>query len=98
MKQLEKAVEYFGHNEFVKLDSNRITFTIQDGTIPEIGVNGIQASEMLFFLRLLFNELNSAVPCRENALTITHLDEAWHWQLRRDMERKSRKVEGTQKP
>jgi hypothetical protein len=41
--------------------------------------------------------LNEAFPCRENALTITKIEEAIHWQNARTKDRLSRKVEGQNK-
>jgi hypothetical protein len=80
--------------EFVEIDGNKITFIIQDGTIPEVGVNGIQAMDMILILRELFDAMNKDFSCRENSLTITHLDEAYNWQMRRTHERELRGVEG----
>lgn len=36
--------------------------------------------------------------CRENALAITHLEEAGHWLEHRQREREARGVEGTHQP
>jgi len=82
-------------NQFVEVDGNKITFTIQDGLIPEVGVNGLQASDLIMAIRKIFDALNKDIPCRENSLTITHLDEAWNWQFRRTLDRQQRGVEGT---
>ena len=94
MKHLEKILPAF--KEFMQLEGNKLTVYMQDGTAKDVGKNGVQASDLIFFIRELFASLNESVPCRENALTITHLDEAWHWQLRRDSDRLIRGVEGTQ--
>lgn len=54
----------------------------------------VQATDMLIFVKELFKSLNSVFPCRENALTITKIEEAIHWQNARTKDRESRKVEG----
>ena len=81
-------------NKYVEVNGNKITFTIQDGTILDAGENGLQAMDIIYILRELFDAMNKDFPCRENSLTITHLDEAYHWQLRRTVERQKRGVEG----
>ena len=81
-------------DKYVEVNGNKIIFTIQDGTVPDAGENGLQAMDIIYILRELFDAMNKDFPCRENALTITHLDEAYHWQLRRTVERQKRGVEG----
>ena len=41
---------------------------------------------------------NDLVPSREGSLAITKLQEAYHWILQRQIDRKKREVEGTYKP
>lgn len=41
---------------------------------------------------------DSPLKCRQNALMITHLEEALHWAWDRTREREKRKVEGTHLP
>jgi len=41
-------------------DGNRLHFKIQDGPIKEVGVNGIQATDLLFFCKELFKSLNKS--------------------------------------
>jgi len=71
-----------------------VKFTIQSDPISEVGVNGCQALDMLDYAKCLFQSLNDAFPCRENALTITKLEEAIHWQEARTKDRECRQVEG----
>ena len=78
-------------------NKNGVTFTIQDGPIKEVGVNGLQATDLLFFTCELFKSLNKAFPCRENSLTITKIEEALHWQEARTKDRVKRDVEGFNK-
>ena len=71
-----------------------VSFTIQSDPISEVGVNGVQALDMLKYTKCLFESLNEAFPCRENALTITKIEEAIHWQDARTRNRTLRGVEG----
>ena len=71
-----------------------VKFTIQSDPISEVGVNGCQALDMLEYTKCLFQSLNESFPCRENALTITKIEEAIHWQHARTGDRERRKVEG----
>lgn len=81
----------------VKSDSRarflRIDF--QRGPVVEVGVNGIQDEGLL---QVLIDRLRSfqAGPysCRENALALTKLEEAFHWMEARKRDRIARNVEG----
>ena len=70
---------------------------LQDGPIGESGVNGMQITEVLEFIKEIYKELNAAFPCRENSLTITKIEEAIHWQDARTKDRENRGVEGQNK-
>jgi uncharacterized protein (DUF952 family) len=83
--------------EEVKSVAPTVHFTIQSDPIGEVGVNGCQALDMLKYVKCLFESLNDAFPCRENALTITKIEEAIHWQDARTKDRENRKVEGQNK-
>jgi len=74
-----------------------VKFTIQSDPIGEVGINGMQATDMLLYVKCLFQSLNDAFPCRENSLTITKIEEAIHWQDARTRDREMRKVEGQNK-
>ncbi len=74
-----------------------VAFTIQSDPIKEVGINGVQALDMLKYVKYLFESLNEAFPCRENALTITKIEEAIHWQDARTKNRIIRGVEGENK-
>lgn len=74
-----------------------VKFTIQSDPISEVGINGVQALDMLKYVKCLFESLNEAFPCRENALTITKIEEAIHWQDARTADRMRRSVEGQNK-
>lgn len=78
----------------VKVEENKVTFTVQDGAISAAGLNGVQASDMLHFMRELFASLDSVHPCEENKHTISLIDEACAWQSKRTIDRQTRGVEG----
>lgn len=72
----------------------RIKF--QNGTIKEVGVNGITQEALLAITidRLrCFQE--GPFRCRENAIALTHCEEALMWLQRRTVARIKRGVEGT---
>ena len=62
--------------------------TVSDGTTNE---------ELLEVLIDRMQFLQSKSPCRENAITITKLEEALMWQNKRTADRQKRNVEGSNK-
>ena len=80
---------------YVRHDVNSISFTIQKGPIKESGVNGCQVDAMIECAKIIIEKLNSKLPCRENALAITKLDESLFWLQKRKADREKRNVEGT---
>lgn len=100
LKDAEKQPKFFieiknSHDE--KGVPPVVSFTIQSDPIGEVGVNGCQATDMLEYVKCLFESLNDKFPCRENALTIAKLEEAIHWQEARTRDRMRRQVEGKNK-
>lgn len=75
-------------------DSQWVMF--QNGPIKEFGVNGITQEALL---AIVIDRLRSfqAGPfsCRENAIALTHIEEALMWLQRRTVARIKRGVEGT---
>ena len=107
MRHVEKALIKFEDlnieaSKFIELDNIEdvkgkapvVKFTVQSDPISEVGINGLQAVDMLEYVKCLFQSLNDAFPCRENALTITKIEEAIHWQDARTKDRLRRNVEG----
>lgn len=109
MRHVEKALLNYNEDcypevptTFIKLENIEdvkgvapiVSFTIQSDPIGEVGVNGCQVLDMLKYTKFLFQSLNDAFPCRENALTITKIEEAIHWQEARTRNRTKRGVEG----
>jgi len=82
---------------YVRNDVNSLSFTIQKGPIKEVGKNGCQVVDVIAVAKHIIEQLNAKFPCRENAMTITKLDEALMWQEKRTKDREARQVEGTSK-
>lgn len=80
---------------YVRHDVNSLSFTIQNGPIKENGVNGCQVTDILKVCLQIYSGLNAKFPCKENAMTITKLQEAIMWQEERTKDRTVRGVEGT---
>lgn len=80
---------------YVRHDVNSLSFTIQNGPIKKVGKNGCQVTDVIAAAKHIIEQLDVKFPCRENAMTITKLDEALMWQTKRTMDRESRNVEGT---
>ena len=78
---------------------NDLLIEFQNGPIKENGVNGITQEALL---AVVIDRLRSfqAGPfsCRENAIALTHCEEALMWLQRRTVARIKRGVEGTNKP
>lgn len=68
----------------------------QNGPIAEAGVNGISGEALLAVVEDRLKCFQAGpYACRENALALTHLQEAMHWLHHRTRERVQRGVEGT---
>jgi hypothetical protein len=67
----------------------------QNGTMKQHGVNGSLVEDLLEAVRarLQFYQ-DSKFACRENALALTHVEEALHWMDHRTADRGVRGVEG----
>ncbi len=96
-ESVEGAALEHSSSDYICVDGNRVAIMIQDGPIGDVGVNGIQVTDMLNFVKEIYHSLNKAYPCRENSLTITKIEEAIHWQDARTKDRESRGVEGQNK-
>jgi hypothetical protein len=71
-----------------------VSFQVQSDPISIIGINGIQAVDIIRYAACLIESLNTAFPCDENSSTIFMLEEAIHWQNKRTQNRTERGVEG----
>lgn len=77
------------------INQRYIKIQLQEGPIKENGVNGCQIDDVLAVVVETIQGFNTAFPCRENSLAITHLQEAQHWLEHRKRDREARGVEGT---
>lgn len=72
------------------------TVLFQNGPIPQNGTNGVTQEALL---AIIIDRLRcfQAGPyaCRENAIALTHLEDAMHWLNHRTRARLARGVEGT---
>ena len=93
----QEDVDRMMRENFIHVDhtENTILFKIQNGPIKEVGVNGCQADALIGVYHRILRELNDKFPCRENAMTLTKLEEALMWQKKRTQNREKRGVEGT---
>lgn len=72
-----------------------LNIQFQEGTRKEMGNNGLLVEEALSQCVDKLNQYQSEVPCRENAIAITHIETAILWLEKRTQDRVSRGVEGT---
>jgi len=82
---------------YVRNDKNSLAFTLQNGPVKEVGVNGAQVDTIIEAAKAIIEGLNAKFPCRENAMVITKLDEALMWSAKRKSDREARGVEGQSK-
>jgi hypothetical protein len=78
------------------VDSTLCIIGFQNGPIKEAGVNGVTQEALL---AIVIDRLRSfqagQYSCRENAIALTHCEEALMWLQRRTVARINRGVEGT---
>jgi hypothetical protein len=76
-------------------EPSTVTFVTQSGSIKEFGENGGQIDDIIDWVKDKIEGFNKTVPCRENSMIITKLDEALLWSMKRKLDREKRQVEGT---
>lgn len=70
--------------------------TFQNGPIQEAGVNGISGEALLAIaIDRLRGFQGGPFKCRENAIALTHIEDALMWLQKRTRDRTARGVEGT---
>ena len=72
----------------------RASLSFQNGTVPEVGINGVTNETVLAALIHRTRVLNAKFPRRKNSLAITKMEEALMWFENRTAERQKRGVEG----
>lgn len=99
MSELHEIFKDFDVANYVTVGEtvNKIEFVLQQGPVKEFGANGCDVIELVWAARNIIRAFNKRVPCRENSLAITKLEEAMHWLTHRTGDRESRGVEGTDK-
>ena len=77
-------------------DTEVAAFSFQNGTLPEVGVNGVTLESLIAIcIDQLQQFQEGAFRSRENACAITKLEEAAMWLEKRTRNRQARGVEGT---
>jgi hypothetical protein len=80
---------------YLRNDVNSLSFNLQKGAIKENGVNGCQVDTLIEVSKIIIEKMNEKIPCRENSLAITKLEESLMWLDKRKKDRQKRNVEGT---
>lgn len=80
---------------FIQVQGQTISFTVQEGPIREVGLNGCQIDDIIHTAKAIIEALNSAFPCEENTAACEKLGEALDCLEARKRNRESRGVEGT---
>lgn len=74
----------------------QLAIILQNGTIPENGLNGVTAEDLLKVVREIFTcYQESKFACEENAVALAHIDGALAAQAERQARREAEGVEGT---
>lgn len=82
-------------NIFLRHDVDSISFNMLSKPANEGGdLNRCQFNDLIETARLMLVYLNNKFPCRENAMTLTKLDEALMWNNLRTENRIKRNIEG----
>lgn len=81
------------HNIYLRHDKDSLTFNMMTKPVSE-GGKGCQLTDLISTALIQLKYLNGKFPCRENAITITKLEEALMWQEKRTKDREARGVEG----
>lgn len=77
---------------------DEITFSMLTMPASQGGdMSKAQLVDLIKVAKHMLEYLNAKFPCRENAMTITKLDEALMWQEKRTQDRITRGVEGHDK-
>lgn len=82
------------HFIYVRHDKNSLSFTIQNGPVKEVGVNGCQVDTVIAAAKEMIAGLNRKFPCQENSEAEFHLNAALQCLEARRVNRESRGVEG----
>ena len=82
-------------NIYLRHDVDSLTFNMLTKPASEGGdLNKCQLTDLIATALIMLKYLNNKFPCRENAISITKLEESLMWQEKRTQDRKQRGVEG----
>lgn len=76
-------------------EQSAISFTIQNGPVKEVGVNGCQVDTIIEAAKIMLESFNSKLPNEWNTTAIQGLETALEALKQRTLERERRHVEGT---
>lgn len=77
---------------------SRVPIVFQNGPVGDAGPNGISNESLLaIVIDRLQGFQSGEFRCRENAIALTHIEEATLWLQKRTRDRMARGVEGTNK-
>lgn len=96
-KATEPIVDNIDLSTLINITGNTLIIPIQNGVIPEAGVNGLQITDLLKYVREVYVSLNQAYKSPFNEATIVHIDKAIKSQEDRTADRIARRVEGKNK-
>lgn len=89
-------IDWNGDHAWLNDIPNSCDIHFQEGPIKEFGVNGITQEALLaIVIDRLRGSQEGQYRCRENAIALTHCEEALMWLQRRTVARIKRGVEGT---
>jgi hypothetical protein len=80
---------------YVRHDVNSLSFTLQNGPVKEVGVNGCQVDTLVATAKVMIAGLDKKYPHKENTAALAALNDALTALARRKSDRESRGVEGT---
>jgi hypothetical protein len=82
--------------QVIVTEGKSFPIVFQNGPIAEAGVNGLTHEALLaIIVDRLEHFQKGPYACRENALALTHIQDAQHWLHHRTKARMDRGVEGT---
>ena len=92
-----QRTEWEQTENFVEFDErgNSISFTLQNGPIREVGINGCQIDTIIEAAMMIVQGLDEKFPCMENKFAINSLENALLFLELRKQKRIKRGVEGT---
>jgi hypothetical protein len=83
--------------KFVRNYGSTLEINFQNGTIKDVGLNGVQFTFLIEMALEIITELDKKFPCEENGDTINYLEAALKRQKDRTKDREERGVEGISK-